>query len=108
MEERAKQLDAFVSLIGEAMSSLAERHKKMGLSWPAPEFVKKLKEETANGMIPLIVTAGDELSHGNGYRTEGMHEDFIRGGVKVGEVILEPSNTFNSDGTINERNAQVL
>ena len=108
MEAKEKHLQAFVSLIGEAMGSLAERHKAEGLGWPAPEFVRRLKEETARRMIPLIVTGGSELSHGGGYRTEGMHEDLIRGGVKVGEFIKEPSNLFKPDGTINEKMGAVL
>ncbi|MCK4326960.1 MAG: hypothetical protein KAW41_00615 [Candidatus Diapherotrites archaeon] len=106
--DREKNLQAFVALIGEAMDVLAEKHKDTKHPWPDPGYVKKLKKRTAEGKIPLIVEPGSELSRSGKYKTMGVHERLTRGGRQVGEFIKVPENLFHSDGTINERMGAIL
>ena len=107
-DNQGKNLDAFVSLMGEALSILAEKHKDMEHPWPDPKYVEKLKRETAEGKIPLIVEEGSELSQRGGFKTMGQHEVRSVGGVKVSESIRVPSDLFKSDGSINENMGAIL
>lgn len=107
MPSREKNLRAFVGLIGEAMESLANKHEKQGISWPALGYVHKVKEETVKGMMPIVVSGGTELGHGEGYSTKGEHETIRRGGVKIAEFIKEPGNLFEGD-RLNKRMGAVL
>jgi len=107
-DDREKNLQAFVGLIGEAMDVLAEKHRGTKHQWPNPEYVKKLKHRTAEGKIPLIVEPGSELAKSKKFRTMGMHERLTRGGRQVGEFIKVPENLFRKDGAINERMGAIL